>query len=34
MRNHSRCAEVEERFPGLLPAIMNAYAANRANGSG
>jgi hypothetical protein len=27
MRNHSRCAEVEARFPGLLSAIMNAYAA-------
>lgn len=29
MRNHSRCAEVEARFPGLLAAIMNAYAAGR-----
>ena len=26
MRNHSRCTEVEARFPGLLSAIMNAYA--------
>jgi DNA-binding transcriptional ArsR family regulator len=26
MRNHSRCGEVEARFPGLLSAIMNAYA--------
>ena len=26
MRNHSRGAEVETRFPGLLAAIMNAYA--------
>ncbi|KQP40631.1 ArsR family transcriptional regulator [Methylobacterium sp. Leaf104] len=26
MRNHSRWAEVESRFPGLLPAILNAYA--------
>src|SRR3569833_3706258 len=26
MRNHSRYAEVEARFPGLLPAIINAYA--------
>lgn len=26
MRNHSRCTEVEKRFPGLLAAIMNAYA--------
>ena len=26
MRNHSRYAEVNARFPGLLPAIINAYA--------
>ncbi|GGE11451.1 transcriptional regulator [Aureimonas endophytica] len=26
MRNHARCAEVETRFPGLLGAIMTAYA--------
>lgn len=26
MRNHARCAEVEARFPGLLAAIMTAYA--------
>lgn len=26
MRNHSRCGEVNERFPGLLPAILGAYA--------
>jgi DNA-binding transcriptional ArsR family regulator len=26
MRNHSRCREVDARFPGLLPAIMSAYA--------
>jgi hypothetical protein len=25
MRNHSRCAEVEERFPGLVAAILRAY---------
>jgi len=25
MRNYSRCAEINERFPGLLPAIMAAY---------
>lgn len=30
MRNHSRCAEVEARFPGLLSAIMNAYAGAKA----
>lgn len=28
LRNHSRWAEVEERFPGLLPAILNAYASS------
>ena len=26
MSNYSRCTEVEERFPGLLPAILGAYA--------
>ena len=26
MHNTSRCAEVEERFPGLIPAIVNAHA--------
>ncbi len=30
MRNLSRCAEIEARFPGLLPAIMNAHAAQAA----
>jgi DNA-binding transcriptional ArsR family regulator len=25
MRNTSRCTEVEGRFPGLLPAIINAH---------
>ncbi|GLS53645.1 ArsR/SmtB family transcription factor [Methylobacterium gregans] len=36
MRNHSRCAEVEARFPGLLAAIINAYASGsgRDPGSG
>ena len=29
MRNHSRCAEVDARFPGLLAAIINAYASGR-----
>src|SRR3982751_6885472 len=28
VRNRSRWAEVEERFPGLLPGIINAYAAS------
>ena len=26
MRNHPRFADVETRFPGLLPAIITAYA--------
>jgi DNA-binding transcriptional ArsR family regulator len=26
LRNASRCAEVDERFPGLIPAILNAHA--------
>ncbi|HLZ74813.1 helix-turn-helix domain-containing protein [Phenylobacterium sp.] len=26
MRNISRCAEIEGRFPGLIPAIINAHA--------
>lgn len=26
MRNTARCSEMEERFPGLLPAILSAYA--------
>lgn len=26
MRNTSRCAEVDERFPGLIMAILNAHA--------
>jgi DNA-binding transcriptional ArsR family regulator len=25
MRNTSRCAEVDQRFPGLIDAIMTAY---------
>jgi len=25
MRNYSRCDEINDRFPGLLPAIMGAY---------
>ncbi|MEG9529368.1 MAG: helix-turn-helix domain-containing protein [Hyphomicrobiales bacterium] len=27
MRNHSRFVEVDARFPGMLAAILNAYAA-------
>ena len=25
MRNYSRCAEIDQRFPGLVKAILNAY---------
>jgi DNA-binding transcriptional ArsR family regulator len=25
MHNTSRCAEIEKRFPGLIPAIINAH---------
>lgn len=25
MRSHTRCKEIEQRFPGLIPAIMKAY---------
>jgi DNA-binding transcriptional ArsR family regulator len=25
MRNTARCAEINDRFPGLLPAIMDAH---------
>jgi DNA-binding transcriptional ArsR family regulator len=41
MRNTARCAEIEKRFPGLLPAIINAlkaqsrdHGAKRANAKG
>jgi DNA-binding transcriptional ArsR family regulator len=27
LRNTSRCAEIEGRFPGLIPAILKAHAA-------
>jgi DNA-binding transcriptional ArsR family regulator len=30
MRNTSRCAEIEDRFPGLLPAIISAHVAQAA----
>jgi DNA-binding transcriptional ArsR family regulator len=26
MQNTSRCSEIEVRFPGLIPAIVNAHA--------
>ena len=32
MRNHSRWNELEARFPGLLPAIINAYASDFCKG--
>jgi DNA-binding transcriptional ArsR family regulator len=28
MRNTSRCGELEEYFPGLIPAILKAHARN------
>ncbi|MEP9357209.1 helix-turn-helix domain-containing protein [Sphingomonas sp. KR3-1] len=30
MHNSSRCAEVDARFPGLIAAILNAYAGDKA----
>lgn len=30
MRNTSRCVEVQDRFPGLIPAIIDAYKAEAA----
>jgi DNA-binding transcriptional ArsR family regulator len=29
MRNSSRCAEIEKRFPGLVPAIISAHNSQR-----
>lgn len=34
MLNTTRCAEIEQRFPGLLPAIMNAHRAQLAKSRG
>jgi DNA-binding transcriptional ArsR family regulator len=28
MHNTSRCGEVDQRFPGLIPAILKAHARN------
>jgi DNA-binding transcriptional ArsR family regulator len=30
MHNTSRCSEIDKRFPGLIPAIMNAHKAQLA----
>ena len=30
MHNTSRCPEIETRFPGLIPAILNAHAVQAA----
>jgi DNA-binding transcriptional ArsR family regulator len=34
MRNTSRCAEINQRFPGLIPAIVNAHNIQLASQSG
>ncbi len=31
MRNTSRCAEIDKRFPGLIPALMGAFKAQAAS---
>jgi len=31
MQNTSRCAELEKRFPGLIPAIINAHKVQEAS---
>src|SRR3954469_6458434 len=33
MQNSPRCAEIERRFPGLLPAILRAHESQRKAGS-
>jgi len=33
MRNTSRCKEIEQRFPGLIPSILNALAVQAADKS-
>lgn len=32
MQNSSRCSEIESRFPGLIPAIINAHKVQSAAG--
>src|SRR5450631_1012294 len=34
MQNTSRCAELEKRFPGLIPAIINAHKVQEAGNAG
>ncbi|HZX64433.1 MAG TPA: helix-turn-helix domain-containing protein [Myxococcales bacterium] len=34
MQNSPRCAEIERRFPGLLPAILRAHDAQRKRATG
>ena len=29
MHNVSRCEELDQRFPGLIPSILNAYKKQR-----
>ena len=31
MHNTSRCTEIEQRFPGLLPAILKAHGVQSAD---
>jgi DNA-binding transcriptional ArsR family regulator len=33
MFNTTRCSEVEQRFPGLIPAILKAHAVQAASGA-
>ena len=33
LQNSSRCAEIEERFPGLIPAILRAHGAQQGTAS-
>jgi hypothetical protein len=32
MRNYSRCQEVDQRFPGLIKAVLTAYGLDRPKG--
>lgn len=33
MQNSSRCAEIERRFPGLIPAILTAHKSQQGTGT-